>query len=405
MRRARRSRCIRASSSAAGAAGRSTCWSPFVPRSSVPMGSSRRRPTTTRHMQPCGRRSRLSPRAPRRRRVTCGTWNTFFGPRLSNRVPSRVPSARPHDGPLVRRVSGPGRALSRGGSPGTLRNLLGLGADPRARRGSAFGARGVRLAATAALGRLRRLGKPVFTTGDAALHLGLTLSATTRSLGRLAEAGLVLKVRNGLWSLDLQLDPLRLPEHLTAPFPAYVSLQTALQLHGLISQVPRVVYAVSLSPTRRVRTHIADFSIHRLTATFFGGFVTTPGGVRLATPEKALVDTLYLGPARSRLFATLPEVEIPRRFDREAAWHWVDRIAPWPRRVMVQRRLERLLGPRATAAERARGGSRPAREPRRSGAGSPRRTGGRRAGGRRAGRRRDHREARAPGDPRGSRAR
>lgn len=204
----------------------------------------------------------------------------------------------------------------------------------------------MRLAATVALGRLRVMGKPVFTSGDAALHLGLTRPAASRSLERLAGAGLVLRVRRGLWSLEVQIDPLRLPEHLTAPFPAYVSLHTALQLHGLINQVPRVVYAASLSPTRRVRTHIADYSIHRLAPTFFGGFATTAGGVRLATPEKALLDTLYLAPARSRLFAALPEVEIPRRFDRNAARQWVARIPPGPRRLMVSRRLELLLRPR-----------------------------------------------------------
>jgi predicted transcriptional regulator of viral defense system len=187
------------------------------------------------------------------------------------------------------------------------------------------------------------MGKPVLTTGDAALHLGLSRSAASRALARLAAAGLVLPVRRGLWSLDLEIDPLRLPEHLTAPFPAYVSLQTALQRHGMIRQLPHVVYAASLAPTRRIRTRLGDFSVHRLAPTFFGGFVTTKGGVRLATPEKALLDALYLTPARSRLFAALPEVEIPRRFDREAAWAWVGRIPPGPRREVVRRRLETLL--------------------------------------------------------------
>jgi hypothetical protein len=167
--------------------------------------------------------------------------------------------------------------------------------------------------------------------------------AASRALARLAGAGLVLPVRHGLWSLDLRIDPLRLPEHPTAPSPAYVSLQTALQIHGLIRQLSPVVYVASLAPTRRIRTRIAQYSVHRLAPTFFGGFVTTPGGVKLATPEKALLDALHLTPARSRLFASLPEVEIPGRFDRRAARDWVARIPPGPRREVVRRKLEALL--------------------------------------------------------------
>ena len=41
---------------------------------------------------------------------------------------------------------------------------------------------------------------------------------------------------------------------------------------------------------------------------FFGGFETLREHLHLATPEKALLDVLYLTTARSRLFAALPEV-------------------------------------------------------------------------------------------------
>jgi len=201
----------------------------------------------------------------------------------------------------------------------------------------------VRLAATRALARLRRMGKPVVTTGDAALRLGLSRSAATHALRRLADAGLVLRLRHGLWSLDPMIDPLLLPEYLTAPFPAYISLQSALHLHGMISQVPHVIYVASIAPTKRVTTQLGDYSIHRLAPTFFGGFETTAGGVRLATPEKALLDILYLAPARSRLFAALTEVELPPRFSRKQARRWMGRIAPGPRRTLVERRLEALL--------------------------------------------------------------
>jgi predicted transcriptional regulator of viral defense system len=200
----------------------------------------------------------------------------------------------------------------------------------------------VSLAATEALGRLRRMGKPILTTSDAALHLRQTTGAATRMLSRLAKAGLALRVRHGLWSLEPEIDPFRLPEHLTAPHPAYVSLQSALSLHGMISQVPYVVYVASLAPTRTIETALAHYSIHRLAPSFFGGFDTV-NGVRLARPEKALLDVLYLTPARSRLFAALPEVELPESFDRKAARSWVERIPAGPRRRAVEQRLETLL--------------------------------------------------------------
>jgi len=212
----------------------------------------------------------------------------------------------------------------------------------------------MRLAATHALGSLLRMGKPVLTTRDAALRLGQSSPAASRTLERLAGAGLVLRVRHGLWSLDTRIDPLLLAEYLTAPYPSYVSLQTALYLHGMLSQVPQVVFLASLAPTRTVRTGLGRFSIHRLGPRFFGGFDTLDSGVRLARPEKALLDALYLIPARSRLFARLPELEVPQTFDRAEAFRWVDRIREGPRRSVVSRRLEALLSARRIRGERGR---------------------------------------------------
>ena len=199
--------------------------------------------------------------------------------------------------------------------------------------------------ATDALADLGRIGKPVLTTEDAALRLAATLSAASRTLRRLAQAGLILRLRHGLWSLDLELHPLRLPEFLTSPFPAYISFQSALSLHGMISQVPRVIYVASLGRTRRITTLLGTYSIHRLAPSFFGGYETPHPNLHLARPEKALLDTLYLAPARSRLFARLPELERPKRFNVRQARFWLARIAPGPRRVMVERRLAKALGP------------------------------------------------------------
>lgn len=206
--------------------------------------------------------------------------------------------------------------------------------------------------AAASLAHLRAFGKPVVTTDDAVLALGAERSATTQTLKRLATVGLLKKIRHGLWTTELNLDPLLLPEYLTAPFPSYISFQSALFFHGMISQIPHVIYVASLAQTRTVRTSLGTYSIHRLAPSFFGGYeVVKASGVRLATPEKALLDTLYLAPARSRLFAHLPEIELPERFDRDRIRNWIRRIPLGPRRKSVEYQLDAVL-----LAERRRRG-------------------------------------------------
>ena len=168
--------------------------------------------------------------------------------------------------------------------------------------------------AASALARLRALGKRVVTTNDVTLALRVERSAATHTLKRLAAEGLLKKIRHGLWTVDPALDPLLLPEHLTAPFPSYVSFQSALYLRGMVSQVPEVIYVASLAQTRRVKTTLGVFSIHRLAPTFFGGYETVKdSGVRLATPEKALMRHPAISDRRAAgCSRELPEIEILR---------------------------------------------------------------------------------------------
>jgi len=138
--------------------------------------------------------------------------------------------------------------------------------------------------------------------------------------------------------------PLVLPEFLTAPAASYVSLQTALHLHGMVEQIPSVVYAVTLARTQRVKTSIATISLHRIAPAFFGGFEVVPrSGAKIATPKKALLDVFYLSAGRSRLFSSLPELELPPGFHSDEARAWIGRIPSSRVRTIVSRRLDRAL--------------------------------------------------------------
>jgi len=195
-----------------------------------------------------------------------------------------------------------------------------------------------------ALVKIKTMDQPVFRTADVMAALDIQKSHASKLLERLARYGHFARLKRGLWAMIEGLEPLALVPHMTAPFPSYVSLQSALFYYGMISQIPEVVYCVSLARTRTYITPAATISVHHIPASFFFGYKEEGDKqIRIALPEKALIDVLYLSPAKSRLFAALPEIEFSSKFDLERAQIMIRKIVDLRRRTMVLSRLERFL--------------------------------------------------------------
>ena len=192
------------------------------------------------------------------------------------------------------------------------------------------------------LAALKRLGRAHFETRDVAALMGIPIANANVALARLSAHGLVVHLAKGRWAMP-GVPPFLLPEALATPFPTYLSLFTALHHHGLIEQIPAVVYAVTTGRTGRRATPVGTISLHHVSPAFFFGFEAYPGvPVLMATPEKALVDTLYLLPARSQLFRRLPELELPAGFKWRVAQKAAAAIPGKSRRNMTLRLLEEL---------------------------------------------------------------
>ena len=73
-----------------------------------------------------------------------------------------------------------------------------------------------------ALSTLASMEAPVFATSDAAARLRVPNGHASVMLARLAASGQVIRLRRGVWAFPGRVDPLALPEYLTALFPAYV---------------------------------------------------------------------------------------------------------------------------------------------------------------------------------------
>jgi predicted transcriptional regulator of viral defense system len=198
---------------------------------------------------------------------------------------------------------------------------------------------------TDVLASLKKLNIPVFRTADVIAYLNIEKDHASKLLVRLQDSGHIIRIKRGLWVFPEGLDPLILPEYLTAPFPSYISMQSALYYHGMISQIPTVTYAVSLARTHIFKTLLGIFSIHHVAPSFFFGYEQVGKyGVKMATPEKALLDFLYMGPAKSKLFRSLPELELPKKFNFRNVHRMIQQINSPRRRTLVERRFQELMG-------------------------------------------------------------
>lgn len=173
--------------------------------------------------------------------------------------------------------------------------------------------------------KIHQLHLPILHTHEVAKILGLSNSQASLILHRLQNAKEVLSLKKGLWLLDKNTNIFFIGEHLARPFPGYVSLQSALYLHGLISQISETVYVVTLGRPQKKSLNNTTYSFHHTEAPLFNGFEIKEN-FNLASPEKALFDFFYFSATRKKAFKSLPELEIPRGFKVKKLQKWCELI-------------------------------------------------------------------------------
>lgn len=102
-------------------------------------------------------------------------------------------------------------------------------------------------------------------------------------------------VKRGVYVTHKKYDDLELAQKLYAP--SYISLQTALGVHGINFQHYDTVYAVSLH-RKKIKIKNKIFSYHSINEQIFWNplGVKKKEGYYLAEPERAVCDTMYLFP-------------------------------------------------------------------------------------------------------------
>lgn len=206
----------------------------------------------------------------------------------------------------------------------------------------------------------------VFTSREVAERTGSSLAAVSRRLGALAQRGVLTRVTRGIWAQPRHPD---FSSYAVVPFIlrgardkqnqkalGYVSLISALSLHGVISQIPRSISLVAARQMPTLRTPVGTYEFHRMERGLIGGFEPF-GQLRnfdVARPEKALFDTLYFSVRKGRRFAHLPELDLPRTFRPSEVEDWIGRVAYTPLRNAVAQRWRAIRERSGSGIPRAR---------------------------------------------------
>jgi predicted transcriptional regulator of viral defense system len=184
---------------------------------------------------------------------------------------------------------------------------------------------------------------PVFSTSTVTEFTGSAPSNVSRDLGRLEAEGMITHIRRGLWAVPHHPDfsPYAAVPHLfEEDRGGYVSLLSALSLHGMIDQIPRVVQVMTTTQRSRLRTPVGAYEFHQMQPALFGGFgpYRRMGNFDIATPEKALFDAMYLSARKGRRFAHLPEMEPSPDFSPAEVEEWIARVGHEPLRLAILER-------------------------------------------------------------------
>lgn len=172
---------------------------------------------------------------------------------------------------------------------------------------------------------------PLFTTSQVTQMARMDVRNVSRDLSKLADDGRITRIRRGLWAISGHPDfsPYGVVPHLFEEEDAgYVSFFTALNLHGMIEQIPQMIEVATRINKKSLDTPFGTYEFHQLQPELYGGW--EPADQRwshlLAKPEKAIFDSLYISVRKGRQFARFPELVLNEGFSRATVSGWIDRI-------------------------------------------------------------------------------
>jgi predicted transcriptional regulator of viral defense system len=140
--------------------------------------------------------------------------------------------------------------------------------------------------------KLESFGKPYFNLADLEKILGLERRSLYVTLSRLTKAGVLRRLRRGVYELSLRPTDIEKVAN-QIYYPSYLSFEAALARYGIIAQIPYVLTFATAKRSKKLSIRQTVVEYRQLKKELFFGYRLL-SEVLVAEPEKALLDQLYL---------------------------------------------------------------------------------------------------------------
>ncbi|MCY4015089.1 MAG: hypothetical protein OXG82_20525 [Gammaproteobacteria bacterium] len=193
----------------------------------------------------------------------------------------------------------------------------------------------------------------LFSTRSFAVATGQRMDSASRWLGGLARRDALVRVTRGVWA---QLEhpaftPYAATGLLIGNEHGYVSFVSALHRRGVLSQIPGGIQVATTGHGRTLDSPIGRFEFLQLRPPMMTDGIEmseTEPPYAIATAEKALLDTFYIGTRRGNRYQRLPELDLSDIDHRVLAELLERQVTARPIRQAIATRLAGLAQASAT---------------------------------------------------------
>lgn len=142
------------------------------------------------------------------------------------------------------------------------------------------------------INKLRETNVRIFYLSDLKKLLNITKDNTAyKTVGKLVKKRLLIRMGKGRYaSVFNPPEKYEISNYLYSP--SYISLETALNYYGILSQFPYVITAVTTRKTNKIRANNNEYEYAHINKRLFWGY-KKQNGFLIALPEKALIDLIY----------------------------------------------------------------------------------------------------------------